>query len=161
MLIPSIALVYGQSSGLGNNQPVPLVSGGKVFAHLAVVDESDPVEALVVPLDGDVHTATRDGELVVSFEFPGEKRAKSVKVPAADIRGLDDRILEVNERYRPVAHLVLTRDGRLYYSSGHPPYWTTEDISGLATTGKVYTIRATDPPDEPEMEVQDPFNGRH
>jgi molecular chaperone DnaK (HSP70) len=161
-LVPSISVVHGQSSGLGNMRAVPVASSGKVFAHLAVVDDGNPIEALVVPLDdGNVHTATRDGELVVSFEFPGESRAKSVKVPAADTRTVEDRILQVNERYRPVAHLVLTRDGRLYYSSGYPPYWATDDIADLSTPGKVYTMRATDPPDEPEMEVQDPFNGRH
>jgi hypothetical protein len=127
-----------------------------------VVDEGDPVECIVIPLDEtDVHTATRDGELLVSLELPGDQRATVVKVPAADTRPMADRILQVNERYRPVAHLVLTREGSLYYSSGHPPYWATEDIADLATPGKVYTMRATDPPDEPEMEVQDPFNGRH
>jgi hypothetical protein len=162
VLVPSVSVVQGSWSGVGNNQPVPVVVGGKAFAHLAVVDDGEPTDALVIPLDdGDVHTATRDGELVVSLEFPGEKNALQVKVPAADTRSMEDRILQVNERYRPVAHLVLTRDGRLYYSSGHPPYWTADDISDLSTPGKVYTIRATDPPDEPEMEVQDPFNGCH
>jgi hypothetical protein len=161
-LRPDIGLVHGQSSGLGNNRLVPVAPKGREFAHLAVVDDGDPIEALVIPLDdGDVHVASRDGELVVSFEFPGDKRAKSVKVPAADTRPVDERTMLINERYRPVAHFVLTKDGRLFYSTGHPPYWKTEDIADLNTPGKVYTMKATDPPDEPEMEVQDPFNGRH
>jgi hypothetical protein len=164
-LIPRVSVVLGQSASSGNDWTADVAEPGARFLHTVKLDDGHGgageddgglLDALLITLDPSVHSVTRGGGLRLCFGFPGVD-AETFTVQAPPV----GRLHEVDQRYRPLAHLVVVEDGRVFYLPGAPPYWAADVPGDLATPGRVWRVEATPPPDEPEMTLHDPFNGTH